>query len=96
MSMTLFLALASAAGAAEVAATVQVEWGVEPKRAVIVDQRAWPCTSTSCSVRVIDTPYLKARACRAIARYAGRVTSFSTPSGHLSAQELARCNGERS
>lgn len=76
-------------------AEVQVEWKHEPQPRVIVDQKVWRCEADRCTGALPDKPFLKLRACRAIARYAGRVTAFSTPSGALDADALARCNGER-
>ncbi|HXH54044.1 MAG TPA: hypothetical protein VNH53_11550 [Sphingomicrobium sp.] len=92
MALWIFAVVAAAAGLPGDSAVAKVEWSHRPQPAVIVDQQAWRCEGNECFGQVIDKPYLKLRACRAIARYAGKVTSFSTPSGALSDEDLARCN----
>lgn len=97
-ALALMIAAAPAHAAAAdgwTAAEAQVQWKHQPEPHVIVDENVWRCDGEVCTGKVVDKPFLKLRACRAIARYAGRVTGFSTPSGPLGSKEIARCNAER-
>ena len=93
--MAIALPAHAAAASGWVAAEAQVEWKHDAQPRVIVEDKVWRCEGEVCTGAVVDTPLLKLRACRAIARYAGGVTSFATPSGPLGAAEIARCNGGR-
>ena len=93
--MSLALPAGAAAAPGMVAAQAVVEWKHEAQPHIIVDESVWRCDGGTCTGGVVDKPLLKLRACRAIARYAGRVTSFSTASGPLGTEEIARCNGGR-
>lgn len=91
----LLLVLASASGAGWSSAEVAVEWSHGRRDKIIVGDTIWRCDGDTCRGRVVDTPLLKLRSCRAIARFAGRVTRYASASGELSADDLARCNGGR-
>ena len=86
-------AVASVTGISD--AEVEVAWTHQARERIIVEDSVWRCEGTSCHGRIADTPLLKQRACRAIARYAGRVTRFTSASGSLDADALARCNRDR-
>ena len=90
----LYLALL-AAGAGLSAAEVEVAWSHQARDRIVVEDSVWRCEGTTCRGRIGDTPLLKQRACRAIARYTGGVTRFATVTGELDADALARCNGKR-
>jgi hypothetical protein len=93
------LAIGSAAGAAEaadwVAAEAEVEWRHEPRETIIVGDSVWRCDGAVCRGRVIDSPLLAHRACRAIARFTNGVTRFSTATAAFGVAQLERCNGKR-
>jgi len=60
---------------------------------VIVDQVIWNCDGDACTAR--PNRSASVRACRQFARATGaRVTAYGSESAQLSADELARCNGE--
>lgn len=95
--MTIFLLLTAlpASGAGWSAAEAKVEWSGFARETIIVEETVWKCDGDTCRGRVFDTPLLRKRACRSIARYTGSVTRFATASGELAPEELARCNGKR-
>ena len=94
-NILLLLAALPASGAGWSAGEAKVEWSGFPRDTIIVEETVWKCDGDTCRGRVFDTPLLRARACRSIARYAGGVTRFATASGELAPEELARCNGKR-
>lgn len=56
----------------------------------IVDGVLWKCTTAQCSGTAEGSrPVL---VCQRIARTFGAVSRFTTPTGELSGEELARCN----
>lgn len=89
------LAAVQAAGTGLSHAQAEVAWAHEARDRIVVEGSVWRCDGTSCRGSIADTPLLKHRACRAIARYAGGVTRFETATGELDAGALARCNGKR-
>lgn len=89
------LATAAAAAPAWTTGEARVEWKHDAQPRVVVEDKVWRCEGAICTGQLVDKPLLKLRACRALARYAGRVTSFSTRSGGLDEAQIARCNGER-
>jgi hypothetical protein len=88
------LSAANATAQARSTAEARVEWRSRAGDHIIIDAKPWRCEGERCRGTIVDTPFLKVRACRLIARHVRRVTSFSTPSGPLSDADLARCNGE--
>ncbi len=57
----------------------------------VVNGAAWTCTGTSCTGSSDGSA--PARTCARVVKAFGPVTSFATPKGELSADQLARCNG---
>lgn len=72
--------------------TVQVE-GAAASRQIIAQNTVWTCEGDTCRAR--PNHDVSVRACRQIARELGaRVVSYGSEGRALSADELARCNGE--
>ena len=94
-ALVLLLAAMSASGTGWSAAEAKVEWRRGHADTIIVENSVWRCDGDTCVGRVFDTPLLRHRSCRSIARQAGGVTRFRTNSGELGPAELARCNGRR-
>lgn len=86
------LLLAGAAVAAEPQASATVAWRHGPRASAFVGGGLWRCAGDSCSGPLADRPAARARACRQLARYAGRVLALVTPGGAIDADGLARCN----
>ena len=72
----------------------RVSWAYQAKPRIVVRGTVWRCEGELCRGKLIDKPFLTMPTCRAIARRAGWVTAFSTPSAAFGADELARCNGD--
>lgn len=80
---------AQAASANGVSATLQAP--LAAPRQEILDGSLWKCAGDSCTTREAGSrPVL---ICQRVAKKFGPVASFATPTGELSEQELARCNG---
>ena len=97
--LALALAVAPSADARErgeeVSATATIEWAYQPRSHAPADGILWRCDGDRCTARVVDTPAAAHRACYRLARRYGRVRHFALPSGALSEEALARCNGSR-
>jgi hypothetical protein len=74
--------------------TVKLEAPVAEQTRVIAQNAVWTCDGDTCRAR--PTHAVSVRACRQFVREAGgvRVTSYGTDGRELSADEIARCNGE--
>lgn len=60
---------------------------------VIAQNTIWNCEGETCVARASHA--VSVRACRQLVRQTGaRVTAYGTPERQLSADEIARCNGE--
>jgi hypothetical protein len=95
---TIFAAAVLAASFASVAAahdavvTAQLQ-GAASQTQIIADSAVWNCADTAC--RAVPSHTISVRGCREFVRNAHvRVTAFGTDGRQLSADELARCNGE--
>ncbi len=61
---------------------------------VIAQNAIWNCEAETCVARADHA--VSVRACRQLAReIGGRVTAYGTDQRQLTADELARCNGDR-
>ena len=91
------LASASFAGVAYARAdavfTAKLAAPVAEQTRIIADSAVWTCSGDTCLAR--SSHAVSVRSCRQFVREAGApVTSFGSPNEELSADELARCNGE--
>lgn len=60
---------------------------------VIAQNTIWTCEGDTCVARASHA--VSVRACRQLVRQAGvSVTAYGTPERQLSADEIARCNGQ--
>lgn len=76
--------------------TVKLEAPVAEQTRVIAQNAIWNCAGDTCSARPDHA--VSVRACRQFVREAGgvRVVSYGSEGRELSADEIARCNGEAS
>lgn len=92
------LASASFAGAAyarDAVFTVKLEAPVAEQTRVIAQNTVWTCEGDTCRARPSHASSV--RACRQFAREIGaRITSYGPEGDELTADEIARCNGEAS
>ena len=74
--------------------TIKLEAPVAQQTQVIAQNALWRCDGDTCRTRTDHA--VSVRACRQFVREAGgvRVTQYGTDERGLSADELARCNGE--
>jgi hypothetical protein len=73
--------------------TAKIEAPVAEQTRVIANNAVWTCEGDTCRAR--PTHSATVRACRQFVRESGaRVVSYGPEGGELSADELARCNGE--
>ena len=74
--------------------TVKLEAPVSEPTRVIAQNAIWNCDGDTCLARADHA--VSVRACRQFVREAGdvRVVSYGTDGRELSADEIARCNGE--
>jgi hypothetical protein len=73
--------------------TVKLEAPVAEQTRVIANNAVWNCAGDTCVAR--PSHGATVRACRQFVREAGvRVAAYGPEGGELSADELARCNGE--
>lgn len=90
------LASASFAGVAyarDTVFTVKLEAPVAEQTRVIANNAIWTCEGDTCRARVSQAASV--RACRVLGRELGaRIVSFGPEGRELSADEIARCNGE--
>lgn len=73
-------------------ASAEVVWAYRAKPRVVAGNQVWSCVEAMCTGRVGPAPKSVMTACRTLARAAGRVVSFLTPTGPLKAEEIAQCN----
>ncbi|HYD86522.1 MAG TPA: hypothetical protein VEA80_03540 [Vitreimonas sp.] len=87
------MSFAGAASARDVVFTVQIE-GAAAERQVIAQNTVWLCEGDTCRAR--PNHAASVRACRQIARELGgaRILAYGPEGGELTADELARCNGD--
>lgn len=86
------MSFAGAAYARDTVFTVQIE-GATTERQVIAQNTVWTCEGDTCRAR--PNHAASVRACRQIARELGaRIVAYGPEDRPLSADELARCNGE--
>jgi len=72
--------------------TVKFE-GAAAERQIIAQNTVWTCEGDTCAARPNHASTV--RACRQIARELGaRIVSYGPEGRELSADEIARCNGE--
>jgi hypothetical protein len=90
------LASASFAGAAyarDAVFTVKLEAPVAEQTRIIAQNTVWTCEGDTCLAR--PNHGANVRSCRQFVRESGaRVTSYGTEGDELTAEEIARCNGE--
>lgn len=82
--------------ARDAVATVKLEAPVSESTRVIAINTLWNCDGDTCLAR--PSHAVSVRACRQFVREAGgnvRVSSYGTERRSLSAEELARCNGDQ-
>jgi hypothetical protein len=74
--------------------TVKLDAPVSEATRVIAQNAIWTCEGDTCLAR--PSHAVSVRACRQFVREAGgvRVVSYGTDGRELSAEEIARCNGE--
>jgi hypothetical protein len=73
--------------------TIKLEAPVSEQTRVIANNAVWNCVGDTCVARPSHAATV--RACRQFVREAGvRVTSYGPEGDELTAEELARCNGE--
>jgi hypothetical protein len=74
--------------------TVKLEAPVAAQTQVIAENAIWNCDGDTCRAR--PSHAVSVRACRQFAHEAGdvRVVSYGTEGRELSAEEIARCNGD--
>jgi hypothetical protein len=85
--------LAGAAYAREAVFTVKIEAPVAETTRYIASNTIWTCEGDTCLAR--PNHAASVRACRQFVRESGaRVISYGPEGGELSADEIARCNGE--
>lgn len=86
------MSFAGAAYARDAVFTVKIE-GTAAERQVIAQNTVWLCEGDTCRAR--PNHAASVRACRQIARELGaRIVAYGPEGGELTAEELARCNGE--
>jgi hypothetical protein len=73
--------------------TVKLETPVTEQTRVIANNAVWTCEGDTCVARA---SHANVRACRQFVREAdARVTAYGTEGNELSADEIARCNGDQ-
>jgi hypothetical protein len=86
-------AFAAPAFARDPVFTAKLEAPVSEATRVIAQSAVWNCEGDTCLAR--PTHAATVRACRQFVREAGaRVIAYGPAGGELSADEIARCNGE--
>lgn len=86
-----FTATATPAMAQSAKYSAQLASAIEAPAKKVVNGAVWNCTGTSCTGSSDGSA--PARTCARVVKAFGPVTSFATPKGELSADQLARCNG---
>jgi hypothetical protein len=87
------VACGGAAFAREAVFTVKLEAPVAQQTRIIALNAVWDCAGDTCRAR--PSHGANVRSCRQFVREAGaRVQSYGPAGGELSADEIARCNGE--
>lgn len=73
--------------------TVKIEAPLASGERVIAQNTVWSCSGDTCRARPNHSASV--RACRQFVRESGaRVVAYGPEGGELSADEIARCNGE--
>jgi hypothetical protein len=87
-------AFAAPAFARDPVFTVKLEAPVQESTRVIAQNAIWNCEGDTCLAR--PSHAVSVRACRQFVREAGgvRVAAYGSEAQALTAEELARCNGE--
>lgn len=102
MSFVRFLAIAAVASASLAGAafardavyTIKLASPVAERTQVIAQNTIWTCEGDTCRAR--SSNGANVRACRQFVRQSGaRVTEFGSEADALTAEEIARCNGEQ-
>ena len=97
LAIALVLASAGFAGAAyarDPVFTVKLEAPVAEQTRVIAQSTVWTCEGDTCRARPSHASSV--RACRQFVRESGaRVTAYGPEGDELTADEIARCNGEQ-
>jgi hypothetical protein len=94
VAAVLSTAFAGAAYAQGSTFTAKVD-GQAPQTRLIAINTMWNCSGDTCIAH--PNHAVSVRACRQFAHQAGvRVTAYGSESQQLSADEIARCNGEQS
>lgn len=87
------IGFAGAAYARDAVFTVKLEAPLSTQTRVIAQNTIWNCEGDTCLAR--SSNGTNVRACRQFVREAGvRVISYGTEGNELTADEIARCNGE--
>jgi hypothetical protein len=85
--------LAAPAFARDPVFTIKLEAPVAEQTRVIANNAVWSCDGDTCFARPAHEATV--RACRQFVRESGaRVSSYGSETDQLSADELARCNGD--
>ena len=88
------VSFAGAAYARDAVFTVKLDAPVAEQTRVIAQNTVWTCEGDTCLAR--PTHGANVRSCRQFVRESGaRVTAYGSEGDELSADEIARCNGER-
>jgi len=82
---------ASAPAFASTPFTATLETPVAERVRLVADSSVWVCEGTSCS-SVLQRTKPTAKACKAFAKEAGRVTAYGTAGQALTEAEIADCN----
>jgi hypothetical protein len=86
-------AFVGAAYARDAVFTVKIETPVAEATRYIASNTIWSCEGDTCQAR--PNHAASVRACRQFVRESGaRVISYGPEGGELSAEEIARCNGD--
>lgn len=87
------VAFVGAAYARDAVFTIKIETPVAETTRYIASNTVWTCEGDTCRAR--PTHASSVRACRQFVRESGaRVISYGPEGGELTADEIARCNGQ--
>lgn len=93
LAAVISVGFAGAAYARDPVFTIKLDAPVAEQTRVIANNAVWTCDGDTCLAR--PNHQATVRACRAFVREAGaRVVEYGSEADQLSADELARCNGE--
>lgn len=92
LAAALTVGFAGAAYARNAVFTAKLETPVAEQTRVIAQHTLWSCSGDTCLAR--PTHAASVRACRQLQReVGGRIVAYGPEGGELSADEIARCNG---